>query len=108
MSVEEPEVVDAIGVDKATGRVVLTIADHLDWNDEQEHLRLLQNKINTYLRFVESGEIFDEYPKAHGRHIEINIVGQCSLNETASEFLRKAQEAVSEAGYVLTFRLLTE
>ncbi|MGO8134287.1 DUF6572 domain-containing protein, partial [Rhizobium ruizarguesonis] len=57
MALDETNVIDAIGVDKATGELVLTITDHLEWKgSDSEHLLLLQEKLNTYLGFVESGE----------------------------------------------------
>ena len=55
MSVEDDTVVDIIGIEKATGQVVLTISDHLAWDDD--HLRLLERKIATYINFVESGQL---------------------------------------------------
>ena len=41
MSIEQTDVVDFIGTDKATGLVILTISDHLDWSDEHEHWHCL-------------------------------------------------------------------
>jgi hypothetical protein len=52
MSVEEFGVIDAIGVEAATGKVVLTVSDHLDWLDEEGHERKLQEKLNTCLSFI--------------------------------------------------------
>lgn len=37
--------------------VKLIIADHLDWTDIDSHSQLLQDKINTYLSFIESGQM---------------------------------------------------
>jgi len=41
MSVEQTEVVDAIGVEKATGDLILTISDHVEWDPGKEHLLIL-------------------------------------------------------------------
>ncbi|WP_370590617.1 DUF6572 domain-containing protein, partial [Xylophilus sp. ASV27] len=56
MNVENTTIVDAVGTDKETDEVRLSIFDHLPW--DTEHLRLLQDKINVYLGFIESGEIY--------------------------------------------------
>lgn len=70
MSVDQINVVDFIGVDNSTGHVVLTITDHIEWIDgDSEHLLLLQEKLNTYLSFVESGEILETYPDAKDRPV---------------------------------------
>jgi len=106
MSVQQSDVVDFIGIDNATGNVTLAISDHLDWSDEHGHLLLLQQKINTYLRFLESGEINEAYPQAVGRKCVIEIVGKYDLTEAAESFLRQASAVISGAGFSLRFRKL--
>lgn len=44
MSVEQLDVVDVISTDKESGHVVLTISDHLDWSNSEEHQTILQCK----------------------------------------------------------------
>jgi hypothetical protein len=105
MSVEQEDVIDAIGIDQA-GMVTLAISDHLDWSEENEHLVLLQNKINTYLRFLESGEILENYPQAKGKPCSIEIVGKHDLCEPAQAFLQQAKLVLDDAGFGLRFRKL--
>ena len=50
MSVVESGVVDGIGLaDNETMKMLIT--DHLDWQDEYQHLLMLQEKINSYIGF---------------------------------------------------------
>jgi len=44
MSIENVSVIDVVSIDK-NGDAVLTIADHLEWDDENTHLLKLQNKM---------------------------------------------------------------
>ena len=74
MSVEQTDIVDIIGTDRWTGRVTLTISDHLDWTDSVAHQTILQKKLNTYLAFVESGEILERYPEAKDKAVTFDIV----------------------------------
>jgi hypothetical protein len=67
VSIDNKDVSDAIGVETASGKVVLSISDHFDWSEEDAHLLALQNKINTYLRFIEGGELLTTYPQSAGR-----------------------------------------
>jgi hypothetical protein len=61
VSIDQTDVVDLATIDKASGDLWLTIVDHLPWDEnEGDHLILLQNKLNAYLRFKESGEIFEK------------------------------------------------
>ena len=108
MTVEQSDVVDIIGIDGATGSVVLWISDHLDWDDGYGHLLILQSKINTYLRYIESGEINEWYPQAVGKDLVIEIVGKYDLPDTAANFFREAGVLVSNAGVSLRFRKLQE
>jgi hypothetical protein len=55
MSLDNLEVVDAVGTEKDSGTIVLTILDAWDWDDQGQHLLALQAKINVYLGFVGSG-----------------------------------------------------
>jgi hypothetical protein len=101
MSVEQTDTVDAIGTDKATGKIFLTIADHLPWNGE--HLLTLQQKLNAYLRFLESGEVYQSYPNATGRDFVIRIFLQHRPTDEAINFLQRAQETIESAGFGLVF-----
>lgn len=40
------------------GVLRLVISDHPPWDEGDDHLRILQEKINTYIAFVESGQVF--------------------------------------------------
>ncbi|WP_261334802.1 DUF6572 domain-containing protein [Rhizobium leguminosarum] len=91
MSLDQTNVVDAIGVDDATGELVLTITDHLEWTgSDKEHLLLLQEKLNTYLGFVESGEMLETYPDAKGRAVLIDVVCKYLPSQHAQRLLQQS------------------
>lgn len=104
---EDAGVIDTIGID-SEARVVLTIADHLDWSEESAHLMLLQEKINTYVRFIESGEMVDAYPQSRGRTPLVDVVRKYELSDAAREFFQKASLALRPASIELRSRALSE
>jgi hypothetical protein len=53
MSVDQTNIVDFISIN-SSGNVVLTISDHLEWDNEGRHIYILQEKLNKYLAFIES------------------------------------------------------
>jgi hypothetical protein len=107
MSVDEVDKIDFATVDKASGDLWLTITDHLPWEeDESGHLGVLQKKLNSYLHFIESGEVFRKVPEARGRNIVINLVGKFPLSQQADFFLRKASDEIESAGFRLKFDLM--
>jgi hypothetical protein len=107
MSVVDSKIIDAISTD-TKGNVVLTISDHLEWDEKLEHLLVLQNKINDYLTFIESGQICRGYPTAKGKNISIKIFAKFIPNESAEKFLRTARETIQSAGYDLTLSFIEE
>jgi hypothetical protein len=108
VSIEDRGTVDAIGIEKSSGEAVLTISDHLDWAEEEPHLLLLQEKLNTYLAFFESGEILESYPASSGLEHRIEIVFRVPPSEGARRFLEVVRPTLSDAGLGLSWRLLPE
>ncbi|MFZ1524341.1 MAG: DUF6572 domain-containing protein [Saprospiraceae bacterium] len=104
MSVNQTDTIDVIGT-TPNGQVVLTISDHYSW-DETWHLQLLQDKINAYLQFIESGQLLDDYPNAAGRELIIETVMKFEPNEEGTSFLEKAKEVVTKAGIGFQWRVL--
>ena len=56
MTITERDQIDIIATQPGGSEVRLVIADHLPWDDLPEHARLLQDKVNAYLAFIESGQ----------------------------------------------------
>ncbi len=103
MSVEDKNTVDAFSI-TPEGKVRLLISDHLEWDQENKHLLTLQEKINTYLRVIESGEIYEVYPQSEGKEFIIQIMMKYSPNETALEFLNRVEGMLDKAGYEFQYR----
>jgi hypothetical protein len=98
MSVEDTAVVDFVSLDRAD-HVVLTVSDHLDWTEEQKHLELLQEKINTYCIYVENGQIYDEYPESRDRRPLISVVLFHDPTPRAEGFFNKAKAVLESEGF---------
>ncbi|HIC7208338.1 DUF6572 domain-containing protein [Burkholderia stabilis] len=102
MSILETNVVDLIGVDPSKKIAKLGISDHLEWLvPEGEHL-LLQEKINTYLSFIEGGELYQHFPNARGCRCEIELLAKYPLSLVEIDFFGKAKAVIREAGFDLS------
>lgn len=75
MSIQETSKIDSIGTDKLSGDIILTISDHLDWSNEIEHLEILQEKLNSYIEYIEGGQISEDYP-IYNKNLIIEIVSK--------------------------------
>jgi hypothetical protein len=107
VSVDEPDVVDIISTNKS-GYVVLTISDHLDWSNSEQHQTILQAKLNKYLAFVESGELLTRYSDATGRPVAINVVFKYRPDQSGWNFLAKAKAVIDSAGFTLRYKIFLE
>lgn len=99
MSLRDLEQIDLLAVEKETGYVQLIIADGEKWEDEEEHVSLLIEKIYAYLGFIESGAIYEMYPDAKGRQFVIKIHGKYRCTEYGEEFLENVEGIIMKAGY---------
>jgi hypothetical protein len=104
MPLDKPDIVDAVGIEKGSDFVALTIADSWDWREEQAHLLALQAKLNAYFSFVESGQIWDSYPDAVGRQVVIDVIGKFPLPQCEIDLLTRASDACAALGIRIRYR----
>jgi hypothetical protein len=105
LSVEQIDKIDFIST-SPNGSVELTISDHLQWDEKNEHVLLLQDKINSYLNFVDSGQIFEEYPNSKNKNIAIGLVMKFEPNEYALNFLQKCKSIFKELNIEFKWKTL--
>lgn len=103
MSVVDTDSIDAIGLDKQAKRVFLTIVDPLVWDGENVHLFTLQEKINTYLHFVESGELLKAMPDSEGCDIAIELILKHMPSDEAISFFDKTMQILFDKSIVFVF-----
>lgn len=104
MSIEQLDKIDVISIDPISGNVVLDIADHLDWMDVEHHLMLLQDKINAYIKFIESEQIFETHPQAKGHRIMIHVACLNPFPKLAVEFFEKVKLVLDKADIGFSYR----
>ena len=98
MTVEQPNIIDVYAHDPDIGSVVLSITDHLNWENNQ-HLIVRQEKINKYLEFIESGEIWDSLKLPKDSTVKIELVCLHRPNDVGTEFIVRVTELLEGAGY---------
>jgi hypothetical protein len=106
MSLDNIEMVDSVGTSIADGTVILSIIDGWDWNDHEKHLNALQNKLNAYFNFIESGQIYESYPEAEGQALRIDIICKFPIPDEGIVFLEKATVVAKELNVDLSKTIL--
>jgi hypothetical protein len=100
MSITETNKIDIVAARADSLIVKLVITDDLAWDDFETHARLLQDKINTYLEFVESGQLgrtqTPKIPESPDVHIALAL--QYPPSREAEEFLTRVREFLAGVG----------
>ena len=100
MTIEQEDVIDIIGVNEEEQYISLIISDHLEWDEKNEKLVMLQNKINSYLAYIESGQIYEQHPKSKELDVHIRLTCMHEPNAEGLKFL-KLVTPIIEGGRVL-------
>jgi hypothetical protein len=108
MAITDKDVIDIVSTNENLNETILTISDHLDWSDLYNHLIDLQEKLNTYIEFIEGGQIYESYPQSKGRRLVIEVVGQYNYPSDAIDFFVKAKPIVRSIGADLRYRVFKE
>ena len=99
MSIVEGDKIDMVLTDKEKTYVVLVIADHLDWKeDEGEHLVLLQNKLNVYIHFLESGQFEQNRPDLVSLPVTIQVAAKFAPSEQGLALCRLFAKDAADVG----------
>src|SRR5262245_45712086 len=103
MYITDSSTVDELGIDKETSEDVLTISDHLDWNDESGHLLALENKINAYLSFIENGQLVESSPDGLERQAKILLIHKFQPTDRAVQILEKLKVDLAEGSVAFAY-----
>lgn len=71
LNIENTDTIDGMAYEQDTSSLILLLADGMDWSDMNRHLLLLQDKLNTYIWYIDSGQYEEKYPNV--RRIELRV-----------------------------------
>lgn len=103
---EDIDKIDEIGFDKINDKLILEIYDYLNWDNEYEHYDLLEAKINTCLKFIESEEIVGAYPSFEKKNFIIRIILFEKPTIKALKFVSNSVTALKDVGYFLDYNIV--
>lgn len=99
MTIEQEDVIDLIGMNEEENYISLIISDHLEWDEKNEKLLLLQGKINAYLAYIESGQIYETHPESKTMNVHIILTSMYEPNEAALKFFSLLSPILEGAGF---------
>jgi len=100
MSILETNTIDMVATRPDSNTVKLVVTDHLTWDDVSGHSQLLQEKINTYITFVESGQLarMTEPRVPASPEVVIAVVAKHQPSDEARAFLTRVEEFLAGIG----------
>jgi hypothetical protein len=101
--VQNPQLMDLITVDPASGDVVLVMMERRHWGESPLQLRQMEEKINRYLAFVLDGFLVQQHPKFLDKPVRIRLDCAEAPQGEAVRFLEAATQAIAAEG--LTFEV---
>ena len=72
-TLENPAVIDLFGLDQSRGEVLLAMHESRAWDDSDERLHQLQEKLNAYVSFLLDGEMIEAHPELAGKPARIEL-----------------------------------
>ena len=102
MSIFETDQIDTMGV--VNGNLELLIIDTCNWEFEEEHFELLEDKLNHYLLYLDSKQYVQKYGDNFNEMI-ISIHFMYDLVENAVKYLNVVSQQLAGAGYTLHIHL---
>lgn len=101
MSVLDYNKVDGIAKGNDLKSIRLLISDHLDWENEYEHLISLQEKINAYISFCENQQYNAIYKNYVVEYAVFEIHFKYEPTANAIKFLENVNNKLNEIGIVI-------
>ena len=84
--------VDIVSHDPKTDRIVLSMVEIRPWGEHGALLPDLQEKLNTYLSYVEGGQLWRDYPAMTGKKVAFRLHTQFPLAKREEEFIAIVKE----------------
>jgi len=89
--VADHQTVDLVTHDPNRDEAVLIMTETRPWSTSGELLLDLQAKFQTYLHFIEDGQLASKFPEVAGKHVRIRLDCAVPPGLTETEFLRRVQ-----------------
>ena len=104
MSVTKSSIIDAAAVEKETNTLVLLIVDQQPWiGVEEGHIKLIQNKLRNYVRYIEEKQWQSEYRNENFSNFRIEIKFYYQYPEIFVKYLNKYKDKLEMRNIQVTY-----
>lgn len=90
LNIENTDTIDGMAYEQDTSSLILLLADGMDWSDTNRHLWLLQEKLNTYIWYIDSEQYKEKYPDV--KRVEVRVSFLFEEPKLCHKLLEKANQ----------------
>ena len=95
LNIENIETIDSIAYEQDTEKLLMLISDGMDWSDIKRHMFLLQSKLNSYIRYIDTKQYL-EYIERVREKLELNELPKINTIEIRIGFLFKEPQICND------------
>ena len=107
MALSNLNVVDSTSISNEQKRVNLIIVDDISWDttpdEKKKHIKMVEKKINNYLRYITSGQVLDDYPESVGYGVTIVIQCKYPITVKVREIYSKIAETLRKKDIIFGY-----
>lgn len=107
MGIQDSDKVDAVGFEMDADTVVLTMLDALDWGDAGYHIEKLEEKFDSYIHYISSGQLLSDFPRARNKIVRIDLISMHEIPPAGQTFLDAIVQSLLEMGVALSSKTET-
>jgi hypothetical protein len=96
--IENSSVVDLVTHDPGTDEYVVIMIESRPWSNSPQRLDQLLAKINTYVHFIENGDLYRHFPQAEGKPVRIQLDCNAPPAGESDKLITQAQQLLLQRG----------
>lgn len=104
--VRNPNIVDLVTHDPKTNEYAVIMVEDRPWSDSPEQLDQLLAKINTYVHFVEDGELVQNFPQAKDKAVRIQLDCNSLPRDEPAKLIAQAQQLLLQRGITFAVNVI--
>ena len=105
---QKTQEIDIISANAEEGKVYLTITDTMTWDSKKEKLLLLQDKINTYMNFIQSGKLVELHPQTKSLKPVVALATSEQPDSQGLAFLEQVKQLMDKVDVEFKWKLMVK
>ena len=97
--------IDMVAINDTKGYTALVISNLDEWDDDNVKLMELQDKINFYQVYIQSGKLLEDHPESKGLDTHILLVTKYPPSDDGKQFLSAAAMQLALKGQILKWQI---